>query len=394
MGIELRKYREEFWPEFVDLMNRQWSPNHPITQKEIFDWQFMGFGNDDGEIKSYTLFDKGKMIGFRGVIPGIYQAPIHEEELQLLKGGSLSMWIVDEDYRGQKLGLKLHFAVQDMIDVITGAGSTFNTSVPIYLQNGFSMLESMNRYILPLEINGYSKLLCETVKVESIKKSFNFQENKGIEYPIVEPDCNAYEKLWKEVSSTNNIFSLHRSKEFFEWRYKDNIGFDYLFFGDPNIYGLVIARIETVEADIESLNGLKVFRIVEIIPKDEMVWQGDTSKIIAAFLLRVLEYAKSEDCVAADFFISSGIFDKLLFSCGFQKQQIIEFENSRVLSHTLTQYKLAAMFAPFRKYAEPINALYRVYDRRNNSLLDIDFYNTYMVKSENDMDRPNKIKER
>ena len=219
------------------------------------------------------------MIGFRGVIPGIYQVPIYGKKNQLLKGGALSMWIVDQNYRGQKLGLKLHFAVQEMIDVIIGAGSD-GASVPIYLQNGFRMLESMNRYILPLEINGYSKLLCETVSVESIEKCFDFQENKGVEYPTVEPDCNTYEELWKEISSTNNLFSLYRSKEFFEWRYKDNIGFDYLFFGDPASDGIIVARIENVESDLETRNGLKVFRIIEIIPKNEIIWQERQTKIL------------------------------------------------------------------------------------------------------------------
>jgi hypothetical protein len=391
MAIELRKYEDAFWEEFVDLINRQWSLNHPITQKSLFDWQFNGFGNNDGEIQSYTLFDNGKMIGFRGVIPGIYQVPIHKDEFTLIKGGSLSMWIVDEKYRGQKLGLKLHFAIQEMLDVIVGAGSTFNTSVPIYLKNRFKMLDSMNRYILPLEFDGYSQLLCESVNVNSIKKWFNIPGNNAIEYPILEPNCYDYEKLWTNVTSTNNIFSLYRSQEFLKWRYVDNIGFDYLFFGDPVSDGLIVARIENVESDLETHNGLKVFRIIEIIPKHDIIWQGKTNRETESFILRVLGYAKSMDCVAVDFFHSSNVFNELLESCGFRKQQIIEVDNNRVLSHSSKELKLAAIFAPFRKYAEPINALYRVFNRNNNSLLNINFDNTYLVKSENDMDRPNKI---
>ena len=58
--IELKKYEDSYWGEFVDFIDRQWGPNHPITQKNLFDWQFNGFGNDDCNIKSYTLFDKEK----------------------------------------------------------------------------------------------------------------------------------------------------------------------------------------------------------------------------------------------------------------------------------------------------------------------------------------------
>jgi hypothetical protein len=51
---------------------------------------------------------------------------------------------------------------------------------------------------------------------------------------------------------------------------------------------------------------------------------------------------------------------------------------------------LAPMFSPFRLEAEPINALYRVHIS-GHGLVTPDFEDTHMVKSENDMDRPNKM---
>tara|TARA_B100000575_G_C23143330_1_gene666182 strand:- start:10077 stop:11270 length:1194 start_codon:yes stop_codon:yes gene_type:complete len=391
--IELKKYEDSYWEEFVDFIDRQWGPNHPITQKNLFDWQFNGFGNDDCNIKSYTLFNKGEMIGFRGVIPGIYQIP-RQNELSFSKGGSFSMWYVDEKYRGQKLGLKLHLAVQEMLDVIITGGSTFDTSVPFYLREGFKMLDSMHRYILPLNIEGYSQLLCEYIDIDTIKYQFNIPEFCSVEYPVQEPNCFDCEKLWTKMTAANNIFSVHRSQDFLKWRYIDNVGFKYLFFGDPNTVGFIIARIENVESDLETHRGLKVFRIIEIVPKHDIVWKGKTEKDMRAFFINVLGYAKSLGCVAVDFFHSSNMFNELLMSCGFRKQKIIEMDKNKFLSHDLKELKLAAIFAPFRKYYEPLNVLYRIYDKKSKRLLTIPFDNTCIVKSDGDMDRPNIINQK
>ena len=163
-----------------------------------------------------------------------------------------------------KIGL--HLAVQKMLDVIITGGSTFNTSVPFYLREGFNMLDSMNRYILPLDIEGYSQLLCEYIDTDTIKYQFNIPEFNSVEYPVQNPNCFDCEKLWTKMTTANNIFSVHRSQEFLKWRYIDNIGFKYLFWG-PKTIGFIVARIENVESDLETHRGLKVFRIIEVVPK-------------------------------------------------------------------------------------------------------------------------------
>lgn len=393
MNFELRKILPDDWEEFVRLINHQWKYNHPITKKALFDWQFEGYGNEANAVKSLVLFHNKKMIGFRGVIPGIYQVPKYEGEMEIIHGGSLSMWVIDEKYRGQKLGLRMHLAVQEMLSVITGAGSSFNTSVPIYKKNGFLVKDSINRYIVPLDVNGYLQLLGESSAAESIQRAFNVPESTRVELPLIEPNFRAFEDLWRKRSFAFRLFSLYRSREFYQWRYSNNPGFVYLFFGDVNIQGFVVARIEESESNISSLSGIKVLRIIEIVPNDMDAWEGRFSKVTRDLLLGVISYAKGQGCVAADFYSSFGRFDKILYACGFKQQKIIERNNLKYLSHSIDEYKLPAVFAPYIKYAEPINVLYRIFDRSKKMLLDVDIENTYIVKSENDMDRPNKLKE-
>jgi hypothetical protein len=49
---------------------------------------------------------------------------------------------------------------------------------------------------------------------------------------------------------------------------------------------------------------------------------------------------------------------------------------------------LGSFFQPLRQARRPINSLFRV-EIAGGRLLPIDFENTYQVKSDNDMDRPN-----
>ena len=95
-------------------------------------------------------------------------------------------------------------------------------------------------------------------------------------------------KLWTKMTTANKIFSVHRSQEFLKWRYIDNIGFKYLFFGDPKTIGFIVARIENVESDLETHRGLKVFRIIEVVPKHDIVWKGKAEKDMKAFLINEL----------------------------------------------------------------------------------------------------------
>ena len=47
------------------------------------------------------------------------------------------MWMLREDCRGKGLGRMMHRAAEELLPVITGAGSNPGTSVPIYLGKRF-----------------------------------------------------------------------------------------------------------------------------------------------------------------------------------------------------------------------------------------------------------------
>ena len=143
MSVELTFYTEDKWEDMKSFIKESWDESHPFTKKELYEWQFKGFGNENRNISSILLLDKGKIIGMRGLIPGLYQVPLPDGQMKIINGGSLAMWKVHKDYRGQKLGLMMQKKAEEVLPVITGAGSVPTTSIPFYKKSGFSILDAM-----------------------------------------------------------------------------------------------------------------------------------------------------------------------------------------------------------------------------------------------------------
>ncbi len=371
-------YQDSDWEQIRLFISDNWSSSHPLLNKTFFDWQFNGFGEEKNKIKSLLLKDNGKIIGMRGIIPGIYQVPLDKNNLMELQGGSFSMWMIRKEYRKRRLGLLLHMEAQKNLNVISGAGSNPKTSLPIYLKNDFKVLEAMNRYVMPLSME-YQELLSEKVELQEIVASMAVLSSNQEPLTPKVPNPNDLEKLWKDVTFPLGIFSILRNTDFWKWRYLSNVGFDYLFWGNPNKTGIVVGHIETIISDeISQINGKTVFRIIEMIPRSKSVWQGEMSQDFQDLLLGVLAWARQKGCLAVDFYCSTSRFEHILNNVGLRKQ-------NPDLGPPLSS--LAVLFQPLKYKANLINALYRI-DIPGYGFICPNFYDTYMVKSENDMDRP------
>jgi hypothetical protein len=118
-----------------------------------------------------------------------------------------------------------------------------------------------------------------------------------------------------------------------------------------------------------------------MVPSQQETWRGHRDIEFSRFLTGVLEWARQEGCVAADYYSSMARFTPVLEQSGFTLQ---DFSKDDALS------SLSLRFQPHRPKARPINALYKITDDAGHPL-QVDFESTYMVKSENDMDRPSQI---
>ena len=166
-NIEVVHYCEKYWNDVKSFIKNTWRKDHPMCNKDLFHWQFRGFGKEGHKNKTLLLLKDGKLIGFRGTIPALFQVPFSDNQMKVVSGGSSSMWSIDDRYRNSRLALLLLNESLKTMNVITGLGSEPKTSLPFYTYTGFNILDSMHRYIGPLDSQHYNDLLTTKLMVFS-----------------------------------------------------------------------------------------------------------------------------------------------------------------------------------------------------------------------------------
>ncbi len=368
----MRPYADSDWEEVRAFILQEWGEGHPMACRGLFDWQFRGFGVPaDPPARSLLLFVEGELAGFRGVIPGLYQCP-GPQGPTVLPGGSLAMWRLRQDCRGKGLGLAMHLAADRMLPVLAGAGSNPSTSMPIYLENGVRCLDSMNRYLALLDRDACAAAFGKRVSSVSSLEG----EVPGPSLSPVKADPVLLAGIWKGATFPAGFFSLYRNAEFWRWRYLESAGFRYETFVDPECSGFAVARLEDpVFPENPEGRPAKVLRLIELVPAFSGSWLGEEDPAFCLFLKRCLDWAKNQGCLAADFHCSSGAFGPLLEKAGFTPEE-------KTVRNGVTG--LPRLFNGETGQGRPINALVR-------APFPVSFERVYMVKSDNDMDRPRRL---
>ncbi|ALA44189.1 MULTISPECIES: GNAT family N-acetyltransferase [Paenibacillus] len=371
--MEIVKYKDSDYESLVAFMRINWSPEHAIYNKELFDWQYRI--DENGLSESLLLIDNGCIEGFLGVIPSEYSSNGEQ-----YKGISFAMWIVSEKYRNSGLGIMLMKEAEKYNSVCVTLGCNLQV-VPMYERMGYSYSDHLNRYIIPLDANGYVNLLNDSFDHSVIGQWISGVEERLIHSysPILNITGEELEQLY--IKSIQHRFSLsqYRSASFWEWRYINSAGYKYLFFGDSTAEGIVIARLDRVYAPEGSTHGTKVLRIIEIIPANAEVWEGIADHRLIEMVSGVLSWARDQGCVAADFQLSSNRLEHVLESIGFKKQNI---------DYTPKECGLAGLFQPFRYRVNPINFVWKI-KKNEGYFQNTEVNDIYLVKTDGDMDRPN-----
>lgn len=350
-----------------EFMKKNWRMDHPIANnRELFLWQYKGFGPARGYNGFQLAFYKDELIGFRAVIPQYFQVPTSTSEVKKMICMASAMWMVDNNFRGMGLGYTLHNLTEKISDISLAIGANHKTSVPIFLKSGYIELKGLNRYVIPLEKHLYNDLVLDNkFAIDSVKKI-----DVSDATPI-EPNPEELEETW--TKSFNKFFAIHRNKEYWQWRYLDSPIFKYVFFGNKD-EGFVVARIEDVYQNTkEKLNNVKILRLVELIPADTSLLDIKFENLIA----KVLKWGQSVGCCAADFFCSNLLFTRTLSNVGFFIQDS-ESINS-----------LPSLFQPLESKPYLFNLYLRIEDSQDKSVFN--FQDSYFVRSDTDQDRPNLV---
>jgi GNAT superfamily N-acetyltransferase len=369
----LRPYTDSDWNSLLVFIASQWGTGHPMTDRRLFEWQFRGFGQARHAIQSLLLFIDGELAGFRGIIPGLYQVP-SARGMEILPGGSLAMWMLRKEFRGLGLGRLMHSEAERLCPVLSGAGSNPETSVPVYLKSGFRVLEAMNRYLAVLDPGAcLARFGPQSAAIPPAPEG-----ETGNALGPSRTDPHSLAEIWRGSACSAGFFSLYRDEEFWRWRILESPGFRYEVFLDPGNSGFVTARLERlVSPERQGDCSPNVFRIIDLVPASPATWLGSEDRPFIRFLGRCLDWAREAGSIAADFHCSSSIFGSILQKAGFFREQDLLEDGVPPLPRLFNGGP-----APGR----PINALVKAFGIDS-------FERVYMVKSDNDMDRPRRLDE-
>lgn len=364
----IRPFQESDKSEFVALIRNYWNANHVFLQSpELLWWQYEGYGCRKG-VHFPVLFDEGRMIGFRGFFPA--ELRVKDNLVEHLAVGSL--YLVLPEYRGRKLGLALQQYTTNHEQNYLAIASNLNTSAPMYKRSGYFMRTQMLRYLIPLN-DAYVKLML--VPSQDYKQ---YQLSAGM-CEFCSPGKMAaadLETFWMNSLQGNGVICLNKTRDFWQWRFLDHPVYHYLFFGGVNQGGVIVARVCDLY-DAHQKREEKVFRILELIPEESSVWNGEVCDEKLVQLLRAtLGWAQRNGCAGAEFYVTTHRFSVVLEKAGMK--EVNETPENRFLN-------IVSYFEPVASNERLSNVSLCLSEHQEP----LDFENVYFSLSDADQDRPN-----
>ena len=372
-NITVEKFDFKYHDELKQFIAKYWRKDHPVIKSDaLFRWQYYGYGKLKGYDNFQVLFDEDLLIGFRAVIPLEIQI-CRNKDVKIETCMASAMWMVSPDYRGMGLGYRIHHNTEMASDASLAIGANPKTSVPLYIRGGYHEIKRFNRYIMPLSSDYACMLISPCKEVELNDWIPNYQELP----PIKEnDDAKELAEIWEHSTFSVDIIALHRSEEFWKWRYMDSPVFKYHIFGGKEEGGIVVVRIEhVIGAPKENIN---VLRIIEAIPYKTNVWKSERDEQFEALLQSVIGWGQREGCAAVDFHCTTNKLYPSFRNIGFVEQPV-KF-NPSVLS-------LSDFFQPIENKIHHYNGYLRLGDKEANETFN--YENTYFVRSDTDQDRVN-----
>lgn len=359
------KFEERYFDELKDLVRTGWNPNHVLLKSDaLFRWHYIGFGVNAG-MRFPLLFDGDKLIGYRMMTPIEFTLSDKKGNHKTIPLSASSLYYVDKEYRGMKLGVMLEQHVIQYYGGYFTIAANPVTAVPILKRSGCKMIDTMLRYFRPLS-EDISPLI-----VAKCEHSWRYVNARMI--TPCEVDASTFADMWYNSIKGKNVTALNRSTEFWQWRYIDDPIYKYYFF--RNNSGLIVARICDIFNEQKEKTTNKVLRILEVVPVNQNVWDGENDEELSSLIDGVCGWGKNQGCLAAEFYFSSRRFDAVMKDAFFEEINLAEPLCNSIMS-----------------YYEPESESHRLSNVGIMSSIvpdDFDFEYSYFTLSDADQDRPN-----
>lgn len=336
--MEIRRIKKSEWEKLRDFNSREYSPNHILTDKTYYDWQFDGFCNKDRDsYETLGIFGKnGDILGTFGRFSAPYNFYGKSAE-----GNCLCNLIVKNELRSLGYGYLLLSEASKLGDIAIDH-SINDAAWPVFMKAGFEG-ENLKRYVLKLSKN---------IAIPS--DDFKFEEIKNFD--------GRFDKFWQKVKNRYPI-SIERSSNYLNWRYAKNPFVKYKQFAVTDKSGVasfVILRIEEAKKENMEPAGMKVGRIVDFISSP------DSANFA---ILKTLEFCADQNIDFVDFFESGNFHGDYFLSSGFADGDTPPFDSLPILLNPVSFKRTHLNFAIKKIEGAKLS-------------------DYYTVKSGGDMDRP------
>ena len=360
-NVSFDAYSAGDWPAVRDFLARHWRSDHPLLDRELFTWQYRGFGPRVGTGDVKLIRVGGELAGFLGLIPGIYFRDGDSTD-----GAAIALWVVRPDLRDRGLGVLALREARAEHGALVCVGIN-ETALPIYHKLGFSHTRALRRWAAILNPAAAAPLLGEAPDLPK------FAGNDATLPPCDKWDLDRLALVYARTVMTQFRAGLSRTVGYWRWRYQAATGYSYRLF--DHAAGLVVARVERVIApDRPAADRLGVLRLIEILPASVGAWDGAVEAPCVQLIRGVLAWGAAQGCVLADFQHSSTRLDPLLRAAG-----LTPIDNAIAWTSGVPN-----LFQPLRPSVGPLNAAWTIKGATPIGADDI-----YLVKSDGDMDRPN-----
>lgn len=367
MRVDIRPYTPQDWESLSDFIRQHWAADHPMTRRDLFEWQYRGFSEGPGVL---LLHDRQRLLGFLGLIQAEYQ--VNRPRADRVRGCALAMWMVHPEFRQAGLGLALLREAESQASVVVCLGANAEAG-RYYGRRGYRCCPALSRWVGPLHAAGYVSLCTRPSDRGMIA---HWAEGLMRRAPLARVAFAADElaRFWLAASRRDDrwtIQGIHRSERFWQTRYLDSVGFRYMFWGERSA-GVVVARVEPVFDTPHS-----VLRLIELLPGRPAAWDSEADESLAELLSGVLAWAAREGCVAVDYQCAGDLLAPTLRLVGLRRQGLPPDADAAT--------SLAPVFQPLRFAKPPINVYWRCPDG-------VDDTPWYFPKSDGDMDRPHAVR--
>lgn len=345
--------------DICDFYKKYWKNGTALALPSFYQWQFTASPSDVGEDHTIVAIDDalGRVAG----AIGINTRPFYLNGSKKM-GAELTTWVVDENYQGEGIGIKMLRKLQSSYDVLVAMGIS-EMALPIYLLSGFRYIRAIPRYMKVFNfdsIEPYAKYNSAWVK-KVLRKWKELGTNIAFQTEVINEDQIG--QLMEIMHNQFNFFS--RDYKFLEWRYFKHPVFNYKQYlvktgGNKKGKGVYVCiREET------SVKNLRILHVLDFF--------GDQNDMPAAISF-VQDYCIKNNFHLVDFYCTSTEISRYFIASGF------------LSINDDTYFQFPHLFHPIEMRTPPTTSF--IYWSKENFSEIANISKLYITKQDVDLDRP------